>query len=425
MEKIPNGILLLHANTSLFSIDQMPSNAFHQDATFYYFTGLPNAVSAILAIDGRKKETWLFVPTKLNGLADLVRTPFVEIGANTEKKLIIEHVVNWDRFVEYVDRELKADPALVLYTEEVTPSIMTQPPPLSNPAGLAPIDDRLLLWKSALSQRWPRATIRSASDSILDMQLVKTRAEIEQMRLVGRLSAKAVLTGMRSIHVGESQNNVDAEIARECIVSGGEGPSFFPMVLAGPNSAFPELLEGPVDYYRKDRVMKAGEVVHLDLGCEMDMYGGDVGRTVPVSGKFTSDQREVWDLLVSAYKAGLSALGNGVTREQVFAAALDKVRAMRPELQTPLGKKAADVVLSQDGTADWYLHSSGIGCATTSPKVLRTGMIVVFEPYINLAGQGYYLEDMTLVKERGYEVLTADLPYSSAEIEAVMTTKTP
>ena len=423
MQKLPDGILLLHANTSLFSIDQIASNGFHQDPTFYYFTGLPNVLSAILAIDGRKKETWLFVPTKLGGLADFVRTPFVASGAKAQAQLLMDHVVNWDGFAGYIDAELKKNPSVVLYTEEVTPSIMTTPPPLSNPPGLAPIDDRLLLWKSALVQRWPKVTIRSASDSILQMQLVKSAAEIELMRSVGQLSAKVVTTAMHTIRVGVSQNQVEAEIVRECVIGGGAGPSFWPMILSGPNSAFPELLEGPVDYYRRDRLMQTGEVVHLDTGCEKEMYGGDVGRTVPVSGEFTDGQREVWDLLVNAYQAGLASMGDGVTREQVFAAALAKARELQSGLRTDLGKKAAAVVLGKDGTEDWYLHSSGLGAATTNPKILRSGMIVVFEPYINLAGQGYYLEDMVLVKPRGYEVLTAGLPYLSHEIEAAMAQK--
>jgi len=89
-------------------------------------------------------------------------------------------------------------------------------------------------------------------------------------------------------------------------------------------------------------------------------------------------------------------------------------------LKTELGKKAANLVLGKDGTAEWYLHSSGLGDATTSPEVLQTGMIVVFEPYIVLEGQGYYLEDETLVTPDGHEVLTDGLLYTAEDIERVM-----
>jgi Xaa-Pro aminopeptidase len=420
MEKLPSGILLLHAKAALFNVDQLLIYSFHQDPTFYYFTGLPNVVSAILAIDGRRKETWLFVPSKLNGMADALSTPFVQVGPATEKQLMIDHVVNWDQFIHYIDDQLKSDPSLALYTEDATPSIMTQPPVTSNPPGLAPVDDPLLLWRLALGQRWPRAKIRSASEHILQMQLVKSPAEIEVMRQVGKVSAAAVLAGMRAIRPGQSPRVVEADIVRACILSGGEGPSFWPLASSGYYSQIPQLLEAVADYYHKNRLMTAGDVVHLDLGCEVDLYDGDVGRTVPVSGFFTPGQRETWTLLVHAYQAGLAAIRDGVRREEVFSASLHAVRDMRRELNTELGRKAANKLLGKDGTADWYLHSSGLGDSTTSPTVLKAGMVVVFEPYIVLDGQGYYLEDNVLVTNDGYEVLTAGLPYSAEDIERVM-----
>jgi len=420
MAQLPNGILLLHAKASLFNVDQLLLFGFHQDPTFYYFSGLPNTVSAILAIDGRKKQSWLFAPTKLNGMADLVRTPFVELGAHTEKQLLMEHVVNWDEFIGYIDRELKADPSLELYTEDMTVSIMTQPPVSTNPPGLAPVDDPLLLWRTALAQRWPKAKIRSASEQILRMQLVKTPAEIEVMRRVGQISAAAVMAGMRSVYPGQSPRVLQADIVKGCMVSGGEGPSFWPLVPSGFYSQIPALVEAIADYHQKNHAMTVGEVVHLDLGCEFELYDGDVGRTVPVSGAFTAGQRETWDLLVHAYQTGLAAIHNGVSRDEVFAAALQSVRDEQKSLKTPLGQKAAAALLGKDGTAQWYLHSSGLGDATTEPKILQTGMIVVFEPYIVIEGQGYYLEDETLVTANGHEVLTGGLPYTSEEIERVM-----
>ncbi len=420
MEKLPNGILLLHAKAALFNVDQLLLYGFHQDPTFYYFTGLPNVVSAILAIDGRKKETWLFVPLKLNGMADFLRTPFVQGGPETEKQLMLDHVVNWDQFIHYVDGRLESDPSLVLYTEDTTPSIMTQPPVVTNPSGLAPVDDPLLLWRSALEQRWPQAKIRSASEHILQMQLVKSPAEIEVMRQVGRVSAAAVLVGMRAIRPGQSPKVVEADIVRACMLSGGEGPSFWPLASSGYYSQIPQLLEAVADYYHRNRVLNVGEVVHLDLGCEVDLYDGDVGRTVPVSGFFTPGQREAWNLLVHAYQAGLSAIRNGVRRDEVFAASLQAVRDIRKGLKTELGRKAADSLLGKDGTASWYLHSSGLGDSTTSPTILQAGMVVVLEPYIVLDGQGYYLEDNVLVTNNGYEILTAGLPYAAEDIERVM-----
>ena len=421
MQEFPRGIVLLHAKASTLNVDQLLLFGFHQDPTFYYYTGLPNAVSVIAAIDGRKKQTWLFVPKELKGLSNLVRTSLVETGAASAAALKVDHVVEWDRFTAYLDGEIQADPGLTLYVEDVTPSIVTQPPQPTNPPGLAPVDDPQLLWRSSLAQRWPSVPIRSASEQIISMQLVKSPAEIDLMRRVGKASSAALIAGVQTVGPGTPQRMVEAEVVKQCIAAGAEGHSFWPLVASGYHSQYPQLAETLSDYYRSARELRSGDLVHLDIGCEIDLYDGDVGRTVPVSGRFTPEQREVWEMLVRAYRAGLSKVRDGVQRDRVFEAALQSIREARPALQTSLARRAADAVLEKDGTAAWYLHTSGIRDATSSPSVLRTGMVIVFEPYIMVEGQGYYLEDNVLVTQDGHEVLTSGLPYSADEIELAMT----
>ncbi|MCI0350209.1 MAG: aminopeptidase P N-terminal domain-containing protein, partial [Acidobacteriales bacterium] len=106
MERLPDGILLLHARSSLVNPDQLGSQGFRQDANFFYFTGLGNAASAILALDGASREAWLFVPTKLSGMGELVSNPYVQPGPDSEKRLLIDRVVDWSDFAAYVDGRL-------------------------------------------------------------------------------------------------------------------------------------------------------------------------------------------------------------------------------------------------------------------------------------------------------------------------------
>jgi len=174
------------------------------------------------------------------------------------------------------------------------------------------------------------------------------------------------------------------------------------------------------DYRHLNRVMKAGEVARVDVGCDMDHYKGDVGRTAPVSGRFDAGQRETWELLVAAYRAGLAVFRDGVTRDAVFAASLAEVRRRQPGMKTPLGKKAAEVLLGKDGLQWWEIHGVGLDTAEGLPEVLRAGMTVDFEPIFSVEGQGFYLEDMILVTPMGHEILTPGLPYSADEIEAAV-----
>jgi len=422
MKRLPDGIVLLHARSALVNQDQLLTHGFHQDPSFYYFTGLPNAVGAILAVDGPARESWLFVPTELSGMAAVVRNPFIQAGTESVTRLMIEHVVRWDQFASYIDRRFSADPNLIFYTDD-TGAFMFSPSPESNPPGLAPIEDSLLLWRNALVARWPKATIRSASKSIRNMRLVKSEAEIQVMRRVSKVSAGALLASLRKLRPGLPQRQVEAEIVGACMGLGGEGPSFWPLAATGPNSGVPMYLEALADYHHMNRVMGSGDLVHLDLGCEVDHYGGDVGRTVPVSGRFDPGQRETWELLVRAYQAGLATMRDGVRRQDVFAVSIREIERLANTVRNPLTKKAVAKLLGKDGTQLWYMHSSGIECCETEPEVLRSGMVVVFEPSVTVDGQGFYLEDMILITPSGYEILTAGLPYSADEIESLMTTK--
>ena len=75
--------------------------------------------------------------------------------------------------------------------------------------------------------------------------------------------------------------------------------------MTGANSDIALALQSLADYRFLDRVMRSGDLARVDVGCAQEHYEGDVGRTAPVSGRFSPDQREAWDLFVAAYRAGL------------------------------------------------------------------------------------------------------------------------
>ena len=126
---------------------------------------------------------------------------------------------------------------------------------------------------------------------------------------------------------------------------------------------------------------------------------------VPVSGKFQPDHREAWDLVIRAFRAGVSVVREGATTDDVNAAFKRSVQKDKETLRTPLARHVAEE-LAKSG--DLLLHGAGIECCETPIKgPLRNGMVVVFEPGVEADGQFFHLEDMLLVKQNGYEVLTA------------------
>jgi Xaa-Pro aminopeptidase len=169
--------------------------------------------------------------------------------------------------------------------------------------------------------------------------------------------------------------------------------------------------------------MRAGEVARLDIGCAVDHYMGDVGRTVPVSGSFTPEQAEVVDLLVAAYRAGVTTIRDGATIAAVIQASVDEVARRRPSLRSAMAREAAAIITRPDGIPFWQLHGVGLDDAEVPPDTLRAGMVIDYEPIFVVAGQGFYMEDMILVSASGAEILTKGLPTTAREIEREMRTR--
>lgn len=417
LTQMPEGILLLHARNLFVNEDELVSHGFQPNPGFFYFTGLASAVNAILALDGVTKEAWLFVPATLSGAERWLPNALVAPGTESEKKWRFDHVVPWEEFSPFLDRRQQQAP-LRLYIDD---SYWVPPPP-SNPSGLLPISDTPVLWRNALATRWPQAEILSAREMIAALRLIKSPAEIQVIRRVAKASAAALLAGLRNLQPDKSQREVEAEVVCECIRAGAEGPSFWPWVMSGPHAVIPKPFESLVDYYHLNRRMQAGELVRVDVGCEVDFYKGDVGRTAPVSGHFSPEQREVWNLLVEVYRAGVAAIHPGARHEDIITSGRKEVTRRQAALQTALAKEAATVLFNAANQSIWHLHTSGLEPGEKAPAgVFKAGMVLEFEPMFAVGGQAFYLEDMILVTTSGCEILTKGLPYTADEIEKVMT----
>lgn len=393
--------------------------AFDQDPTFYYFTGADHVLGAILVLDGRTRRAELFLPTALpRSLGPIARNQ-PKPGVAQADSFHVDGVADWNAFSRYVERRLRDEPRLTIQVDED----VTQ-------EGLAGFVDIALdsmatpsrppsAWGEALRRRWPNASVVT-STAISALRAVKDSVEIAALRRAATNSAAALRSGMLRVAPGRHQRDVEGAVVDACTRNAGDGPSFWPWAMSGPNAVFPTPFTSGVDMHNLDRVMRPGEVVRLDIGCQVDHYMGDVGRTVPVSGSFTPDQAEVIDLLVATYRAGLATLRDGVADSTVLQASIAEARRLRPTMRTALGRHAAAVVSDPDSVPYWQIHGIGLDIAEPLPSELRAGMVLDYEPIFAVDGQGFYMEDMILITPTGYEILTKGLPYSAAEIERAM-----
>ena len=417
LAKVPDGIILLR---SAWGLKHWDESGFHQDPSFYYFTGLANAHAAILALDGTKKESWLFVPPRIPLGADLrgFDAVFFDPGAQTEKELEIEHVVPWDQSVTFIEARRKDNPKLVLYTDRGGQTgWMAGDDSLGTPPGLGPTQNPNVVWTNMLRAHWADVELKNAFGILDELRSVKTPPEIARMRQAAAATAEGFWAGVRAIGPGKTQRQVEGAVLDACLAAGSDGPSLWPWVRSGPYTLENTLFEPFVDYHNLDRRMQAGEVVRLDLGCDFQMYKGDFGRTIPVSGHFDEGQRETMELLNGAYLAGVDALRPGGTSADVFKATLAYISQHQGELKTATAKNAAADALKRKGYA---LHGLGMDMAEGAPKSFQVGNVLCYEPLLTAGDQAFFVEDTFLITAAGHEFLNPALPYSPRDIESAM-----
>lgn len=402
-----DGILLLHASSSM----DLSTDGFRQDPYFFYFTGLENTVGAILAVDGIKGGSWLFLPSnppyRKAGLS-----PEIQPGSEAEKQHGLEHVVDWSELEAFLRSHSSA--AEPLYYVEDFPKFADLPPQLlGSKSPEAPI------WLQIILQKWPAFELKESSKQLQVLMEVQSAEEIASLRSAAKATTRALMAGMRAIRPNASQRSVEAVVTKACWDTGAHGNSFWPWAMSGENAVFPRPFFSMARYDHLNQPMRAGDLVRLDVGCEWNHYGGDLGRTVPVSGHYDDAQRELWNIYVAAYKAGAEQLRAGSSTGQVFESWRKELVSHRASAKNTLAQHAIDLWSDRKNVPFWQIHTTNLLAAYPS-EPFRDGVVVNYEPIASVDGQGFFLEDMFLLRKEGTELLTPRVPYSAVEIEAAM-----
>jgi Xaa-Pro aminopeptidase len=402
-----DGILLLHASTEI----NPEADGFHQDPFFFYFTGLENTVGAVLAVDGQSNESWLFLPSHPPFLRSGLQ-PEVKPGPDAEKHLSLQHVVDWSELKEFLT--VHSGDQSPLYFATAGFQVAELPDDLlSTKSAAAPV------WLQLILQKLPTLEPKEATARIQDLMTAQDADEIAALRSAATATVTALKAGFRAVKPNISQRSVESVVEDACWRTGAHGSSFWPWAMAGENAVFPRPFTSLARYDHLNSVLRSGDLLRLDVGCEWDHYQGDLGRTVPVSGKFDADQRELWTIFVAAYQAGAKTLRAGVTVDQVFEAWRNELVNHRESAKGSLALHAIDSWSNRSQVPFWQIHTTNL--ATGSPVgPLRVRTTINFEPIASIDGQGFFLEDMYLITATGAELLTPGVPYSADAIEAAM-----
>ena len=285
--------------------------------------------------------------------------------------------------------------------------------------------------QSRAGKRAPTAIhdLRAALD---EMRLIKDDHEIALMRRAADIAAAGHRRAMRAAAPGRWEYEIEAEFLHEFRRQGSQFPAYTPIVASGAGACV-------LHYVANDRRMRAGELVLIDAGCELDGYASDITRTFPVDGRFSGPQEDVYELVEAAQQAAFAVIKPGATFMAPHEAAVKVLAQGMIDLKLLHG--SVDGVIESESYKRFYMHrtSHWLGMDVHDAgeykqgddwRPLAPGMVLTVEPgcYIRPADDvpaafhniGIRIEDDALVTLNGSEILTAAAPKKVADIEALM-----
>ena len=248
----------------------------------------------------------------------------------------------------------------------------------------------------------PGVALEDRSQLLPAMRAVKSPSELALMRCAVSASAAGFAEALRLIRPGLTEKAVADTITAKFREFGCES-AFEPIVGSGPNGAV-------LHYIDLDRAIQDGDLIVIDYGAAYGGYASDVTRTFPAGGRFTAEQRRLYEVVLEANRKATEAAKPGATFTDVQKAALQVIK----------GAGYEDMFIHGIG------HQLGIECHDCTPDgPLVAGMVITIEPgiYFPEQGVGIRIEDDILLTETGNVSLTAAIPKTVEDIEAAMTAR--
>ncbi|MDD5392124.1 MAG: Xaa-Pro aminopeptidase [Thiothrix sp.] len=397
---------------------------FRQDSDFHYLTGFNEPEAVAVFVPGREAGEYVLFCREKDPQAE--RWSGLRAGLEG-----VKHLHGAD------------DAHPIGDLDKLMPQLLTGRDSVHYDLGAnAEFDQQMLGWINQLRAK-ARAGIRAPHvivmlDRILhEMRLFKSPAEVAVMRHAAQVSARAHTRAMQVCQPGKIEYEIEAEFLHEFRRAGME-PAYTTIVGGGENACI-------LHYIENRAVLRDGDLLLIDAGAEHECYASDITRTFPVNGKFSVEQRALYQLVLDAQKAAIDQARPGKTWDDPHQAA---VRVLAEGLlQLGLLQGDIDGVLKKgpenedEPYRQFYMHKTGhwlgmdvhdVGDYKIGEdwRTLQPGMVLTVEPglYISPAENvdpkwwniGIRIEDDVLITEEGNEVLSRDVVKEVADIEGLM-----
>lgn len=394
--------------------------SYRQDSDFLYLSGFEEPKAVLVLIPGREHgEYVLFVRER-----------------NREREI-------WDGYragPEGACSEFEADDAFPIDDiDDILPGLLEGKQRVYYAMGKdSEFDKHVMDWVNTIrakvrSGATPPGEFLDLSHFLNDMRLFKSAAELRVMKEAGEISARAHVRAMKASKAGVMEYQLEAEILHEFQMSGARFPAYNSIVGGGKNGCI-------LHYIENSAPLKNGDLVLIDAGCELDYYAADITRTFPVNGKFSPEQKALYEICLQAQLDAIAECKPGKhwndpheATVRVITEGLVKIGLLEGEVSE---------LIKSEAYKEFYMHRAGhwlgmdvhdVGDYKVGGewRVLEPGMVMTVEPGIYVApdnervakkwrGIGIRIEDDVAITKDGNEVLTKDVPKTVAEIEALM-----
>jgi Xaa-Pro aminopeptidase len=382
---------------------------FRQNENFYYLTGWNQPNAALLLIPKPAKASGaaqpaemereiLFIPPRNYAQEKWTGSQLGPDDPDARSKTGFQEVESLNLFPHELQEALKKFPKI--YTE-LTPE----------PESGEDCFQKQMLAK--LHKLAPMAAFADLRPLVSRMRAVKSAGEIALIRKAADASIEAHLAAMKTVRPGVWEYEVAARMQYEFQRRGCEWPAYPPIVGSGFYSTV-------LHYDQDDHQMQSGDVVVMDVAGSYSGYASDITRTLPVSGHFTTREREIYDIVLGAQNAVIAAARPGATlsrggKDSLYDVAYNYINSHGKDLH---GNRLGQ----------YFIHGLGhsVGLNVHDPmdysRPLMAGMVITDEPGIYIPEEriGVRIEDMLLITPNGAEVLTRRLPRTADEIEKMM-----
>ena len=415
----PNSIAIIPSGR------EMPRNgrnhfAFRQDSDFYYLSGFDEPESVLVLIPGRRHGQYVMFCRD--------RDP--------EREL-------WDgrrAGPEGACAAYGADDAFPIGDiDDILPGLLEGRDRVYYSMGRsADFDQQIMAWVNLIRGKVatgavPPGEFTDLDHMLHDLRLVKSAAEQRIMRKAGEITARGHCRAMQFCKPGQYEYQLEAELRHEFAAAGALDTAYSSIVGSGDNACI-------LHYVENSTKMKDGDLVLIDAGCELGYYAADVTRTFPVNGKFSKEQRAIYDVVLKANLAAMEVIAPGRHWNEAHEVTVKVITEGLVKLGLLKGRVPT---LIKDGAyRDFYMHKAGHWLGLDVHDVgdyqvggewrqLEPGMVMTVEPGIYISpnntkvakkwrGIGVRIEDDVLVTADGCEIMTSSVPKCPDAIEELM-----